>query len=126
MEVLIITRPFQQWRSQYENTLLHTHITCSNVMLILPSTFLQSIYFLKKMHFVISHIYIKHKLQHVSAPKCHFQGVTITKMYVPTCYFIFVRSYMIYLLTAIGLSPGGRSTVHIYTQTIHRTIRSKQ
>ena len=26
---------------------------------------------------------------------------------------------MIYLLTAIGLSPGGRSTVHIYTQTIH-------
>jgi len=30
------------------------------------------------------------------------------------------------LLTAIGLSPGGRSTVHIYTQTIHRTIRNKQ
>jgi hypothetical protein len=28
---------------------------------------------------------------------------------------------MIYLLTAIGLTPGGRSTVHIYTQTIHRT-----
>jgi len=33
---------------------------------------------------------------------------------------------MIYLLTAIGLSPGGGSTVHIYTQTIHRTIRNKQ
>ena len=33
---------------------------------------------------------------------------------------------MIYLLTAIGLSPGGRSTVNIYTQTIHRTIRNKQ
>ena len=32
----------------------------------------------------------------------------------------------IYLLTAIGLSPGGSSTVHIYTQTIHRTIRNKQ
>jgi len=29
---------------------------------------------------------------------------------------------MIYLLTAIGLSPSGRSTVHTYTQTIHRTI----
>ena len=27
---------------------------------------------------------------------------------------------MIYLLTAIGLTPGGSSTVHIYTQTIHR------
>ena len=28
---------------------------------------------------------------------------------------------MIYLLTAIGLTPGGSSTVQIYTQTIHRT-----
>jgi hypothetical protein len=28
---------------------------------------------------------------------------------------------MIYLLTAIGLTPGGSSTVHIYTQTIRRT-----
>jgi uncharacterized integral membrane protein len=27
---------------------------------------------------------------------------------------------MIYLLTAIGLTAGGSSTVHIYTQTIHR------
>ena len=33
---------------------------------------------------------------------------------------------MIYLLTAIGLSPGGSSTVHIYTQIIHRTIQNKQ
>ena len=30
---------------------------------------------------------------------------------------------MIYMLTAIGLSPGGSSTVHIYTQTIHRTTQ---
>jgi len=30
---------------------------------------------------------------------------------------------MIYLLTAIGLTPGGSSTVHIYTQTIYRTIQ---
>ena len=37
-----------------------------------------------------------------------------------------LNRYMIYLLTAIGLSPGGRSTVHIYTQTIHRTIKNKQ
>jgi len=28
---------------------------------------------------------------------------------------------MIYLLTAFGLTPGGSSTVHIYTQTIHGT-----
>jgi len=33
---------------------------------------------------------------------------------------------MIYLLTAIGLSSSGRSTVHIYTQTIYRTIQNKQ
>jgi len=26
---------------------------------------------------------------------------------------------MIYLLAAIGMTPGGSSTVHIYTQTIH-------
>jgi len=30
---------------------------------------------------------------------------------------------MIYLLIAIGLPPSGSSTVHIYTQTIHRTTQ---
>jgi len=30
---------------------------------------------------------------------------------------------MIYLLTAIGLTPGGSSTVHIYAQTIRRTTQ---
>ena len=33
---------------------------------------------------------------------------------------------LIYLLTAVGLPPGGSSTVHIYTQTIHRTTQNKQ
>jgi hypothetical protein len=33
---------------------------------------------------------------------------------------------MIYLLTVIRLPPGGSSTVHIYTQTIHRTTQDKQ
>jgi len=33
--------------------------------------------------------------------------------------------YDIYL-TAVGLTPGGSSTVHIYTQTIHRTTQSIQ
>ena len=32
---------------------------------------------------------------------------------------------MIYL-TAIGLTPGGSGTVHIYTQTIHRTTQNKR
>jgi uncharacterized integral membrane protein len=30
---------------------------------------------------------------------------------------------MIRLLTAVGLTPGGNSIVHIYTQTIHRTTQ---
>jgi hypothetical protein len=30
---------------------------------------------------------------------------------------------MIYLLTAAGLTPGGSSKVHIYTQTVHRTTQ---
>jgi len=29
-------------------------------------------------------------------------------------------------LTANGWPPGGSSTVHIYTQTIHRTTQNKQ
>jgi len=33
---------------------------------------------------------------------------------------------MIYLLTAIGYSPGGYCSVYIYTQTIHRTTQNKQ
>ena len=33
---------------------------------------------------------------------------------------------MMYLLTAIGLPPGGSCTVHIYTQTRHRTTQNKQ
>ena len=36
------------------------------------------------------------------------------------------KTLMIYLLTVIGLSPGSSSTVHIYTQTIHRTTQNKQ
>jgi len=39
----------------------------------------------------------------------------------------FQPSYdVINLLTAIRLTPGGNSTVHIYTQTIHRTTQSAQ
>ena len=40
---------------------------------------------------------------------------------------IFVDLYlcydMMYLLTAVGLTPGGSSTEHIYIQTIHRTTK---
>ena len=33
------------------------------------------------------------------------------------------QDHMIYLLTAIRLTPGGSSTVHIYTQTVHGTTQ---
>jgi len=34
-----------------------------------------------------------------------------------------LNTYMTYLLTTVGLTPGGSSTVHIDTQTIHRTTQ---
>ena len=41
---------------------------------------------------------------------------------VATCSGLY-RQIWIYLLTAIGLTPGGSSTVHIYTQRMHRTTQ---
>ena len=34
--------------------------------------------------------------------------------------------YDMMYLTATGLTPGGSSTVHIYTQTVHRTTQLTQ
>jgi hypothetical protein len=42
------------------------------------------------------------------------------------CYDMKWYDIIYILLTAIVLSPSGSSTVHIYTQTIHRTIQNKQ
>jgi len=41
-------------------------------------------------------------------------------------FYQFLILILIYLLTAIGLKPGSSSTVHIYTQTMHRTTQNKQ
>ena len=38
-------------------------------------------------------------------------------------YVNMINDMMICLLTAIGLTPGGSNTVHIYTQTIHRATQ---
>jgi hypothetical protein len=38
-------------------------------------------------------------------------------------YRFVAKEQLIYLLTEIGLKPGGSGTVHIYTQTIHRTTQ---
>jgi len=39
---------------------------------------------------------------------------------IPNCWYDII---LIYLLTAVGLTPYGGSTVHIYTQTTHRTTQ---
>jgi len=36
---------------------------------------------------------------------------------------LYITYDMIYLLTAIELTSGGSSTVHIYPQTVHRTTQ---
>jgi hypothetical protein len=33
--------------------------------------------------------------------------------------------FLLLFITAFGLTPGGSSTVHIYTQTVHRTQRTE-
>jgi hypothetical protein len=40
-------------------------------------------------------------------------------------YFIYYYYYIYLFFTAIGLTPGGSSTVHIYTQTVHKTQRTE-
>jgi hypothetical protein len=37
--------------------------------------------------------------------------------------YIYIYIYIYIYLTAIGLTPGGSGTVHIYTQTMHRIQR---
>ena len=68
--------------------------------------------------------------EHVTRTAFHGNNIWYMIRYM-IWYMIYMIWYdmiydMIYLLTAIGLSPGGRSIVHTYTQTIHRTIQNKQ
>ena len=39
---------------------------------------------------------------------------------------VILRFHMIHFLTKTGLTPGGSSTIHIYTQTVHRTTQNKK
>jgi len=51
------------------------------------------------------------------------EAEAVHQLYIYIYIYIYIHTH---LLTAIGLSPGGSSTVHIYTQTIHRTTQNKQ
>ena len=57
----------------------------------------------------------------------HTDSACITETLLYITYIVQAILYIyVYLLTVIGLTPGGRSTVHIYTQTVHRTTQNKQ
>jgi hypothetical protein len=49
-----------------------------------------------------------------------------TRFFPKIIIYLFIYYIYIYIfLTAIGLTPGGSSTVHIYTQIIHRIQRTE-
>jgi len=52
-----------------------------------------------------------------------YDMVWCMKWYIWYMIWYDVWNGMIYLLNAIGLTPSGSSTVHIYTQTVHRTAQ---
>jgi hypothetical protein len=62
-----------------------------------------------------SEIYITY-VQTLCRHKLRFLNVSLAVLMV----------YGMTYLTSAGLTPGGSSTVHIYTQTIHRTTQSTQ
>jgi hypothetical protein len=53
------------------------------------------------------------------------KGPTTEKSSVERCISAVNYYYYYYYLTAIGLTPGGSSTVHIYTHTVHRIQRTE-
>jgi hypothetical protein len=61
----------------------------------------------------IGHMFISH---HQNEGQSHSRGKT---------YRSFVHVFIYLFLTAIGLTPGGSSTVHIHIQTVHRIQRTE-
>jgi hypothetical protein len=62
----------------------------------------------------------------ISYLKCSHSDLCANYFNFMTTGYIYIYIWYIdktYLLTAIGLTPGGSSTVHIYTQTVHRTTQ---
>jgi len=66
-----------------------------------------------------------HRAEHRNKKKCTAAKmvgdlgphIVLRNIHVP----VYVILILIYLLNATGLTTGGSSTVHIYTQTVHRT-----
>jgi len=96
---VIIFHYNQQTYNQYHNTIYHNSLS---------------------VHSTLLHV-LTHPCQHHTVySQCLAEFHTLFQLQLLEIQFTRIL-IIIYLLTAIGLTPGGSSTVHIYTQTIHRT-----
>jgi len=55
--------------------------------------------------------------------QCHSQKTVICRLSQAFVFSFMGLLYIDILLSATGLTPSGSSTIHIYTQTIHRTTQ---
>jgi hypothetical protein len=71
--------------------------------------------------------YLRSYFLHGAESLIRYDTVRYDMIWYDTWYDIYhmIPYDMIYLI-AVGLTPGGSSTVRIYTQTIHRTAQSTQ
>jgi hypothetical protein len=53
----------------------------------------------------------------------HLMELFVKLLFVSELICLSVLMLLIYPLTVIGLTPGGSSTLHIYTQTVQRTTK---
>ena len=64
----------------------------------------------------LTFLFVTVRIQDIKRDKAMFSSLTR----LPKKTHIHTHTYMIYLLTAVGLPPGGSSTVHIYTHKQYR------
>ena len=65
-------------------------------------------------------------LNHISfsqLTRCLIKWVSVIRCVIYVFMLSAAKIDMIYLSTAIGLTPGGSDTVHIYLKTMHRTTK---
>jgi len=74
------------------------------------------------LYYIILYYIILYYIVSYHIISCHILYYII--LYYIILYYIIL--YYILYLTLIRFTPGGSSTVHIYTQTIHRTTQSTQ
>jgi hypothetical protein len=90
---------------------------------------------IKRSRYVKTYVLVPCIYNNISLDSClkeTFQTKVVQKvktriLYSTTIFFPKIVSIIIIIiiLTAIGLTPGGSSTVHIYTQTAHRIHRTE-